>query len=330
MPDYDLDEWVRVVRGERPQPSEDYITIAFPTDEIRDAYLESMRTRPVEDVRALLRRFLSSSTVSMLDRIYLEAVLDGARASGIPPQLREVDRRRVLHLSRRSTEPPLSGVAWVLDLLPQSPATALEAVSAYLTCYAQDLGDWKYSGICDAMSIIRHYFILQDHETREKGIAMLRVLDPRDMEFLVAALFEAMGYEVTVTAGQKDGGKDVIARRGLAEMVYIECKNWREPVNVHQVRALAGTVSLDQATRGILISVAGFTEKGPHTARDLVGDGVDRPWPVELIAGHDLVLLLNEHLGPTWPQRLDRLIQPAKAASAHASTGAFSTSTVAS
>ena len=51
----------------------------------------------------------------------------------------------------------------------------------------------------------------------------LNEMDPRKFEFLVADLFQNLGYKAKVTPGSNDGGKDIILRKGR-ETKFVEVK----------------------------------------------------------------------------------------------------------
>lgn len=310
MPEYDLPQWLSVIRGEAPQPSDDYIVIAFPTDELREIYLQTMHQRTEKEVRNMLRVFLSASHPSPLDNLHLAALRKRIAESPDTKSLiiSEYERNLILFRSGKTVQPPLPGVSWVLERLSEEPAEAIATISAYLSANYPYMSDWKIHGLSDAMTVIRHRYILQDQAARESKVAILRSLRSRDIEFLVAAVYQAQGYEVEVTPEQKDGGKDIIARRGRVEIIYIECKNWDSKVDVEPVRALAGVAQGDGATRAVLVSTSGFTEKGVESATAWVDSDPKRPLRVELVRGEDLVLRLNTNFGSNWHHRVDHLI----------------------
>lgn len=103
---------------------------------------------------------------------------------------------------------------------------------------------------------------------------MMRELDPRKFEVLIAELLKDKGYEVTLTPRSKDGGRDILAIRrddvGTA-LTLVECKRFAEnkPVGVGIVRGLFGVVSEEQASRGLIATTSYFT-KGAKAFRDKV------------------------------------------------------------
>ncbi|WP_462169719.1 restriction endonuclease [Pseudoalteromonas xiamenensis] len=84
-------------------------------------------------------------------------------------------------------------------------------------------------------------------------------LTPRQFEEMVAELMIKRGYEVDLTKATRDGGKDLIIANHTDIgnfMYYVECKKYAptNPVGVNLVRELAGTISADRVTAGIMIT----------------------------------------------------------------------------
>ena len=207
--------------------------------------------------------------------------------------------------ARRLVSPgrqPWEGITWVLDLLPLFPQMAIDSISAYITAHCQFLPDGRWTGLEDAMSLIRaRYFDLA--HPRE----ILLGLRPRDFEFLVAALYDGMGYEVVVTQASRDGGFDIEARRsgpGACEVVLVECKLHELAVGVEVVRALSGVVEARRANKGVIVSSAPFTKPAIAWAAS-----VKR---VELLNYGALNKLLNRFRGSDWPFHIDSIISTQK------------------
>ena len=316
MPSEDLEYWLSVVTGEVPQPSNDFIVIAFPTDAIRDEYLRDISSRAESEVRRVLASMLGSSrTIPKWDALQLrllKSILSARRRRSGPaddslgsrPQISEYHRRAILAAAGKSNEPTLPGLTWVLDLLPSHPHRALAVVTAYLCAHFKVITDLRITGLNDAASIIRSRYILGEADAHN---SILNTIDWRDFEFLIAALYEEKGYEVEVTPRQKDGGYDVIARRtgADAETLYIACSRGNSKKDAEAVAALNGRLDTgERASRGVFVNIAGFTEQGPGTAAE-----VAREMPrVTLLNGDQLFRQLNEHLGTDWPYRVDWIV----------------------
>lgn len=316
VPSVDLDYWLSVVTGKIPQPADDFIVIAFPTDTIRDEYLGGVSGRAESEVRQVLASMLGRSrSVPALDALQIR-VMKAMHSAGMHrseaaddslgsrPQFSDYQRRVILAAAGKSSEPTWPGLTWVLDLLPGHPDRALAVVTAFLYAHVDVLPDWRITGLSDATAIIRSRYILGETDAHA---SILRTIHWRDFEFLVAALYEAKGYEVEVTPEQKDGGRDVIARRtgADAETLYVSCSRGANKKDAAAVAALNGRLDTgERATRGVFINVAGFTEQGPGTAVE-----VAKEMPRVTLLGRDQLLSqMNAHLGADWPHRIDRII----------------------
>lgn len=101
-------------------------------------------------------------------------------------------------------------------------------------------------------------------------------LTSRQFEEMVAELMIKRGYEVDLAKATRDGGKDLIIANHADIgnfMYYVECKKYAptNPVGVNLVRELAGTISADRVTAGIMITSSyyspdaiEFSEKFKH------------------------------------------------------------------
>lgn len=101
---------------------------------------------------------------------------------------------------------------------------------------------------------------------------LMRQLDPRKFEELIAELLRDKGYDVTLTPRSRDGGCDIIAIRrddiGSA-LTLVECKRYASdhPVGVEIVRGLYGVVCSENASRGLIATTSHFT-RGARAFRD--------------------------------------------------------------
>lgn len=320
MPSKDLEYWLSVVTGKVSQPSDDFIVIAFPTDAIRDEYLCDISSRAESEVRKILASMLGSSRSftewDALQIQILKSVLStdmrrpepSDESLGSRPQFSDYHKRAILAAAGESNEPTWPGLTWVLDLLPGHPDRALSVVTAYLNAHFAVLPDWRITGLSDAAAIIRSRYIFGETDAHH---SILSTIDWRDFEFLVAALYEAKGYEVEVTPGQRDGGRDVIARRtgADAETLYIACSRGSSKKDAAAVASLNGRLDTgERASRGIFVNIAGFTEQGPGTAVE-IAEEMPR---IALLGQNQLLPQLNQHLGTDWPYRVDRIIAAAR------------------
>ena len=284
-----LEEWLEVLLS--PSNGRDYLTVdyCFPSKEIQDEYLATVRNRPDEQVKDLLRLFLVEGGVTGLDFIKRASWEQMGRLNEL------MDR---FEFVKRLTRKPLKaweGNTWVLDLLPRYPQMAIDAINAYIIAHIAFIADKHLWGLNDAITIIRaKYFEAVHHRS------VLLSLRSRDFEYLIAALYEQIGYKVQVTPTTRDGGYDVIARKdevGQTEYILIECKRYESKVAVKDVRALSGVVGAVSATKGIIVTTASFTEPAKkwmeHNKR------------IDLIPYSELDRLLNRYLGSDWPTYVD-------------------------
>ncbi len=92
----------------------------------------------------------------------------------------------------------------------------------------------------------------------------MHLLNPRQFEEMVAELMTRKGYNVDLTKATRDGGKDLIIANHLDIgnfIYYVECKKYAptNPVGVNLVRELAGTITADRVTAGLMITSSYFS-----------------------------------------------------------------------
>jgi restriction system protein len=301
--DMPLEKWLELVDVDPPNIS--FVNYCFPTDRMRDEYIDSLDTRSEAEVKRLLENFLMQSCSLVADEHRFEFLQDLERNDPKAYQealkLQATTRLNRYHF-KVSTSPPWEGNTWVLDLLPSFPHEAIEALSAYLLAHYLIIPDGKADGIEDALCIIRAKYIGTPHDLSDR-IAMLTALNSRQFEHIVERLYSRLGYDTTITPASRDGGRDVIAAStapGKLEQVRVECKRYSGRVGVAALRQLLGVVSDEKVNKGVLITTGSFSKDARRLAA--------RNPRVELIDGSRLVVLLNEHLGERWPTNLDRLI----------------------
>jgi restriction system protein len=98
-----------------------------------------------------------------------------------------------------------------------------------------------------------------------KAPGALAHVEWRDLERIVAEIFEGLGFQTTLTEGSKDGGKDVILTctvKGKAATYYVEVKHWRSSTRVgaSAVEKLLEVVVREKKDGGLFLSTYGFTE----------------------------------------------------------------------
>jgi len=261
----------------------------FPTDTLREEYLATIHERSDEDVINLLRRFLLTSGTLGFDKFTFNYLLYcmGHDKEKFEKLIKLEFYKRLLKSYVNKNPDVWEGNTWIIDLLPHHPKLALDALYAYFIAHIQLLPDGRFSGLQDAMALIRAKFINASHLD-----SMLFELDPYKFEHLIDALYDEMGYNTKLTQKSYDGGIDIIAEKidiGEREKILIQCKRQLKNVGVKEVRALLGVVSNEKATKGVLVNTSQFS----ITARKFA----DKNPRLELIGGKDLQLLLNTFLG---------------------------------
>jgi hypothetical protein len=97
-----------------------------------------------------------------------------------------------------------------------------------------------------------------------RDTSLLHHLTPRKFEELVGRILEDLGYSVTLTPIQKDGGYDLLAEARLETgrvLTLVECKKWspERPVRIEIVRHLYGVLGIEGATNAMLVTTSRFT-----------------------------------------------------------------------
>lgn len=116
-------------------------------------------------------------------------------------------------------------------------------------------------------------------------------LTPGEFESLITNLFQTMGLETRQTQASRDGGVDCVAfdpRPIFGGKVVIQAKRYKNTVGVSAVRDLFGTMQNEGASKGILVTTSGYGKAAFEFANGK---------PIELLAGSNLLYLLQEHGG---------------------------------
>ncbi|PRP71004.1 endonuclease [Chromobacterium amazonense] len=85
----------------------------------------------------------------------------------------------------------------------------------------------------------------------------------REMERLLAEVFEGLGFEVQLTPGSKDGGKDIVLTCQVASKehtYYVEVKHWRsrQRVGTGAISEFLNIIVNEQISGGLYLSTYGF------------------------------------------------------------------------
>lgn len=297
-----LDEWLDMVFN--PPKGKMFVQIAFPTEKHKEEFIKTIDKRTEGNIKKLLFVFLVKTGTLTSDELDFKSLL--ATKNYDTKKFKEMlenqfFRRLTLFALKKSKIPPWEGITWILDLLPHYPKIALEGLNAYLMAHIQILPDWQLHGLFDALEIIRAKYIGIPN-SKNKYIKFLQSLSSREFECLIERLYNSRGYKTELTAPQKDGGRDVIAKKeniGQLEKLLIECKKYTNPVGVEIIRGLYGVVADEKVNKGVIVTTDKFTKGAKDFARRN---------SVELISGAELIPLLNEHLGSRWYLHIDRYV----------------------
>jgi len=283
-----LQEWLELINSHPDDRAYKIVDYHFPTEAHRDEYLASVHHRSDTEIKILLRRFLITGGSLGIDRLIMKSWLNEEKM--LIRAVEETEFAKRLLTDRHTWE----GNTWILDLLPSFPHEAHEALSAYITAHMQFLPDGRWTGLSDALSIIRARYFDYPHVRDE-----IMDLRPRDFEYLVAALFERMGFSVDVTQSSRDGGYDIIAinqNDGSKQQMLVECKRRSERFGVRPIRQLCGVLESRRVNKGFFVSCGTYTEPAQSFARD------NR---IELIGWEQLNRLLNQYLGQDWIRHIE-------------------------
>ena len=284
----------------------------FPTEDMYNEYLAVLNSRPEDEVRMVIRRLLiptgAFGSDHMIFEVYLSSLekrFDNEDEASFWREWTnsEYVQRVVRYYSGETDNPPWEGITWVLNLLPDHPRSALAAIDAYFLAHMYGITDGMIHALSDAEGVIRARYIGLPDSTGDR-LEVLRGISPREFEQLVEHLYAEKGYQTELTRATADGGRDIIATLsgpGRQEKILVECKHYISTVGVAFARQLLGVVSDERVNKGALVTTANFS--GPTI---VFAAGNSR---IELINGAQLVVLLNEYLGWTWPARIEYYIR---------------------
>ena len=93
----------------------------------------------------------------------------------------------------------------------------------------------------------------------------LKEMHPRKFEFLVADVFQSLGYKATVTPGSNDGGKDIILRR---ETKFVEVKRHNQgTIGRPDIQKFHSALVDANAVGGYFVTLSNFNKNARQYAR---------------------------------------------------------------
>jgi HJR/Mrr/RecB family endonuclease len=131
--------------------------------------------------------------------------------------------------------------------------------------------------------------------------ALLQDVDPFEFERLVAALWDELGYQTTVTQSSKDKGVDVVARQStpVEQTVVIQAKRYGPNTKVgrEEVQQYASLHRQEpDADLVVVVTTGAFTGPAMEAAGDLDVKLVDGDRLVEILAERDLYGLVATYV----------------------------------
>jgi restriction system protein len=210
--------------------------------------------------------------------------------------LSPLERRLFDWLSRRS-DLVLVSIPVAVFLVVGAVGVLLVSVVSHRSPFMDSYSTWLITAIGFAGSLLyiasfyvlaaffirtRRFKLLELHQTMRD----IRSMTWREFEDLVAAAYQASGYDVEARGGDlADGGIDLIVRKDNKRWI-VQCKHYRDQwVGVRPIRELLGIVTAQKATGGVLVASGVFDEQAQAFARQTT--------QLELIGGEQLLDLIN-------------------------------------
>lgn len=102
-------------------------------------------------------------------------------------------------------------------------------------------------------------------ELISKNPKTLDELEWRDMERVLAEIFNGIGFKTTLTPPSKDGGKDIIVEcisQGTNNTFIVEIKHWRsrQKVGEKAIKDFLKVIAKEKREAGLFLSTYGYTE----------------------------------------------------------------------
>ena len=219
---------------------------------ISPAFLADGVRWPIRELTAFFSREVNESTMLILPVWHQVSVQDVAKTS---PQLADRLAVRTTSGLPAVADELARALTYRLDLLqPGEVATALDPEGRALVLGTPERAAFDLRIVEFNDELIAH---LAEHPQR------LYELSPRRFEELVAELYARAGFEVELTPASGDGGVDVYAIRRDdlgSTLTVVQAKRYKPELKVSaaQVRELFGTVSLQDASAGVLITTSSF------------------------------------------------------------------------
>ena len=250
------------------------------------------KARPVAQRKALYSRVVSQVTLRTVHEMFesdrpqhIESLVFNGHVDTIDPRTGQPTRPCLITL--RTTRELFN----VLDLARVEPEACLRGLNASVSRSPTELSPVRpvlEFNMVDPR-FVQETDVLSSIDQRPN----LMELTPGEFENLITNLFEKMGLETRLTQASRDGGVDCVAydpRPIFGGKVVIQAKRYKHTVGVSAVRDLFGTMQNEGASKGILVTTSGYGKASFEFAEGK---------PLELLAGSNLLYLLEEYAGIT-------------------------------
>lgn len=265
-----LMEWVDSLAIEVPKYSEEQL-FKFAVKNYNDLWSsrEKFEKLIYQDFRELDPEFLHRITINALLHVFSDYEYHLAQVEGLTgaSEARSKLKRRIL-TSIHKTYPNVTYQElwnWIDTKLPES----------------EQVNDHSHSQIVAAITSL------------SKQLARLIASDPRgledlewrDMERMLAAVFQGLGFDVTLTPSSKDGGKDLILEcivKGDKLSYVVEVKHWRsgQRVGKRYISDFINVVARENRNGGLYLATYGYSgdafEALTEVDRQSIKLGVDK------------------------------------------------------
>lgn len=136
------------------------------------------------------------------------------------------------------------------------------------------------------------YVARHNQKIKETLHKHLHEIDPKEFEYLIAALLDKIGFEnVEVVGGSGDGGIDLVGDLTVGGITnvktVIQAKRYKNTIASKVIRELRGSAELTK--RGLIITTADFSKDAVAEAEQ------PNKMPISLVNGERFVDLLIEH-----------------------------------
>ena len=148
-----------------------------------------------------------------------------------------------------------------------------------------------------AINLIRRSASQQYIKLIHDNPTLLDRLEWRELERVMAEVFEGLGFGVRIGTGSKDKGKDVTLTCSLSarsHTYYVEIKHWRSPIGMKPVRNFLNVMVSDNVDGGLLLSSNGLSRSAIEGLTE-----VRRDLPLRIGTGAKITALCRSYVKMT-------------------------------